>query len=347
MNTLTIPRWVDRHLHLRDGAMLKTVLPHTLASQAAAAVIMGNLAHPDETSTVAKAVAYRERIMALMPFSSNFKPLMTCYLTDATSVEEMVRGFDEGVWCAAKLYLAGKAGTTNSGHGVSDIANCYGVFRIMEMKGIPLLGHFESVDPNVDEFDREIVAVENILVPLLEKFPGLKVVFEHVTDGRAAAFVAETGHDVRATVTAHHLILDRNAMFAGGLTADNYCKPVPKRKDHRQKLRRYATSGNPRFGAGTDSAPHDWSAKSRSTRCAAGIFNAPAAVELYAKVFEEERALPNFSPFMSENFVGFYGLAVSSETMTLERAPFRIPDFVEGVRVFKGGETLPWKLADR
>lgn len=344
---IEIPRWFDRHLHIRDGDMLKTVLPCTLNQRAIGAVIMGNLKHPDETSTIAKAAAYRERIASFIPSVSDFNPRMTCYLTDDISPEEVVRGFEEGVWCAVKLYMAnqkGQGGTTGSQHGVRNLAGRYPVFEAMEKKKIPLLGHFEAVEEDVDEFDREIVSVERDLKPILKSFPELSVVFEHITDGRAADFVAEADCDICATVTAHHLMVSRNAMFWGGMSPVNYCKPVPKREEHRLRVRKYVTSGNHRFGAGTDSAPHDEGAKSRYCGCAAGIFTAPIAVEMYATVFDEDDALQHLGPFLSENFIDFYGVEVSSEVMTVDRVPKQIPEKVGTVRVFKGGTMLPWTL---
>ncbi|MFA6295226.1 MAG: dihydroorotase [Candidatus Paceibacterota bacterium] len=359
-NKITIPRWFDRHLHIRDGEMLKTVLPCTINQRAVGAVIMGNLKHPDETSTVEKAVAYRKRIngvlddlirkndMGPMIRDIYFMPRMTCYLTDDITPEEVVRGFDMKAWCAVKLYMAnqnGQGGTTGSQHGVKNLRGRYPVFEAMQKKGIPLLGHFEAVEENVDEFDREIVSTERDLKPLLKSFPALPVVFEHLTDGRVADFIAEsTCYNIQATVTAHHLMINRNAMFWGGMNPCNYCKPVPKREIHRQKIRSYATSGNPRFGAGTDSAPHDEQAKSRCYGCAAGIFTAPIAVELYTTVFAEENALQHLGSFLSENFLSLYGMKVSSEMMEIEQIAFSIPQKIETVKVFKGGEFLYWKI---
>ena len=327
-DTVTIPRWFDRHLHVRDGEMLKTVLPCTLKQHATGAVIMGNLKHPNEISTIAKAVAYRKRITSLIPTGNDFKPRMTLYLTDEISPEEVVCGFTTGAWCAVKLYMANQksqGGTTGSQHGVKNLLGRYPVFEAMERKGIPLLGHFEAVGEGVDEFDREIVSVERDLDPLLKEFPELPIVFEHITDGRAAEFVAEVNHNIQATVTAHHLMINRNAMFWDGMNPGYYCKPVPKHENHRRKVRRYVTSGNRRFGAGTDSAPHDEEAKSRCYGCAAGIFTAPNAVELYTTVFDEDNALEHLGPFLSENFLNFYGMEVNSEMMTIRRFPHRVP----------------------
>ncbi len=347
MNKITIPRWFDRHLHLRDGDMLKTVLPYTLAQCATGAVVMGNLKHPDETSTIAKTTAYHDRIMKLLPRWSDFNLYMTCYLTDEITPEEVVRGFKEAVWVGVKGYLAdqrGKGGTTNSGHGVKNIRGRYPVFAKMEREGIPYLGHFEAVEEDVDEFDREAVSLERDLIPMLKAFPGLTVVVEHVTDGRMADFVAETEHNVYATVTAHHLMLNRNAMFWGGMSPLYYCKPVPKEEFHRLKVRKYVTSGHPRFGAGTDSAPHPEDVKTRSSGCAAGIFTAPVAVELYTTVFDEDNALQHLSPFLSENFLRVYGTGLTKEKMILAKMPCEVPEKVESINVFKGGTILSWTL---
>jgi len=350
-SSLTIPRWFDRHLHVRDGDMLRIVLPCTLKQRATGAIIMPNLADP--ISTIEKANAYRERITALLD-GYDFVPCMTLYLTDHTDPEEVVRGFEEGVWRAVKLYMAnqkGQGGTTGSAHGVKDLLGRYPVFEAMEKHNIPLLGHFEAVEEDVDEFDREIVSADRDLKPILKSFPGLPVVFEHLTDGRAADFVAEVDHNIHATVTAHHLMINRNAMFWGGMNPGHYCKPVPKRETHRAKVRQYVTSGNRRFGAGTDSAPHDESVKSRCYGCAAGIFTAPSAVELYTMTFDEDNALEHLGPFLSENFLALYGMKVSSETMTIERQSWQLPESISSsligtptVQVFKGGSELPWKL---
>ncbi len=343
INRVTIPRWFDRHLHIRDGEMMKIVLPSTLSQRATGAVIMPNLGDP--ITTIEKARAYRDRIRDLLG-GSDFVPCMTLYLTDHTDPDEVVRGFEEGVWRAVKLYMAnqqGRGGTTGSRHGVRNIFRCYPVFKVMERHSIPLLGHFEAVEEDVDEFDREIVSVDRDLKPILKSFPGLTVVFEHITDGRAADFVAGV-HNVYATVTAHHLMINRNAMFWDGMNPGYYCKPVPKREAHRVRVRQYVTSGNPRFAAGTDSAPHDGSAKSLCYGCAAGIFTAPVAVELYTTVFDEDNALGHLGPFLSENFLHIYGMGVSLETMTIERGTLVVPQKVGGVQVFKGGVELPWKL---
>ena len=356
-NSVTIPRWFDRHLHVRDGDMLKVVLPCTLRQRTTGAIIMGNLKEP--ISTLERARAYRERIEKILKDEDewlrlqgshsgcDFVPCMTLYLTDDISPEEVVRGFEEGVWRAVKLYMAnqkGQGGTTGSAHGVRNLRGRYKIFEVMEKHKIPLLGHFEAVEEDVDEFDREIISVERDLIPIAKTFRGLPIVFEHITDGRAAEIVAESDMYLRATVTVHHLMINRNVMFWGGMNPGYYCKPVPKRETHRQKVRQYVTSGNKRFGAGTDSAPHDESAKSHCYGCAAGIFTAPTAVEMYTTIFDEDGALQHLGSFLSENFLDIYGMEVSSETMTIERASLVVPQKVGGVQVFKGGTELPWKL---
>lgn len=346
-DTITIPRWFDRHLHPRDGDMMKLVLPCTLNQRATGAVIMGNLEYPYETSTIERAKAYRQRIEAALPPESDFVPCMTLYLTDHITSEEVVRGYEEGAWCAAKLYLAdrnGQGGTTGSQRGVRNLRGRYPVFEAMQRKHIPLLGHFEAAEQEVDEFDREIVSLDRDLQPLLRTFPELPVVFEHITDGRAADFVAEASYNIQATVTAHHLILNRNALFWGGMNPINYCRPVAKEEKHRKHVRKYATSGHKRFGAGTDSAPHLGKAKARCCGCAAGIFTAMTAVELYATVFDEDDALEHLGSFLSENFLHLYGMKVSTELMTIRREPLRVPKRLGTIPVFRGGTTLPLKL---
>lgn len=327
--------------------MMETVLPCTLNQCAQGAVIMPNLVDP--ITSIEKAKAYRDRIMALLVLrNSDFVPCMTLYLTDHISPDEVVQGFQEGFWCAVKLYMAnqkGLGGTTGSAHGVRNLLGRYKVFEAMEKYRIPLLGHFEAVEEDVDEFDREVVSTYRDLKPILESFPGLPVVFEHLTDARTASFIMGVDHkDIYATVTAHHLTLNRNAMFWGGMNPGHYCKPVPKREEHRQRIREYVTSGNRRFGAGTDSAPHDESLKFRCYGCAAGIFTAPAAVEMYATVFDEDNALEHLGPFLSENFLHLYGMEVSKETMTIARAQHVVPKKVGSVQVFMGGRELPWKF---
>ncbi len=348
-NSITIPRWFDRHVHFRYGEMLENVLPCTLNQQAIGAVVMPNLKHPGEITNEEKAGRYYAFIYNLIPWWVNFEPCMTLYLTDDTRPQDVVDAFKCRRIRAVKLYMAdqnGQGGTTGSQHGVKNLLGRYPVFKAMEKHGIPLLGHFEAVEEDVDEFDREIVSVERDLQPLLHSFPGLPVVFEHITDGRAADFVAEADYNIQATVTAHHLVINRNAMFWGGMNPGYYCKPVPKREKHRLRVRKYVTSGHRRFGAGTDSAPHDEEVKSCCYGCGAGIFTAPMAVEMYTTVFDEDNALEHLGPFLSENFLQLYGMEVSTEMMTIERKDWVIPRKVGSVQVFKGGSTLPWKLKD-
>ena len=355
IDRIIIPRWFDRHLHIRDGEMLENVFPCTLRQQATGAVIMGNLKHPHHTSTIEKALAYRARIQKILDdnlwLSNNapydFVPKMTCYLTDEITAEEVLRGFQEGAWCAVKLYMAnqnGQGGTTGAQHGVKNLESRYPIFDVMQEFGIPLLGHFEAVEEEIDEFDREIVSIFRDLAPLVECFPLLPVVIEHITDGRVADFIAQSDYNIQATVTAHHLMINRNAMFWGGMNPGHYCRPVPKREESRKKIRQYVTSGNEKFGAGTDSAPHDEEFKSYCYGCAAGIFTAPNAVELYTTVFDEDNALEYLGAFLSKNFINLYGMNVSTETMTIERKPLQIPEKIGNVQVFKGGTTLPWTL---
>jgi dihydroorotase len=340
--TLTIRRPDDWHVHLRDGDMLRGVVAHT-ARQFARAIVMPNLSPPVTTS--AAAAAYRERIVAALPAGADFTPLMTCYLTDATDAADLRAGFADGVYTAAKLYPANA--TTNSAHGVTDIANIRGGLEAMQAIGMPLLVHGEVTDPQVDVFDREAVFIERVLAPLLHAMPGLKVVFEHATTAEAVQFVESAGDTVAATITPQHLHLNRNALFAGGLRPHAYCLPVVKREAHRLALRRAATSGSPKFFLGTDSAPHARTAKEADCGCA-GIFNAPFALESYAAVFEEEDALDRFEAFASLNGPRFYGLSVNEGTITLERARTAVPQTIDAagtpVVPFHAGETLGWRL---
>ena len=284
-DTITLRRPDDWHLHLRDGAMLEAVLPFT-ARQFARAIIMPNLVPP--VTTVAAAEAYRARILAALPASADFTPLMTCYLTDTTDPDELERGHRAGTFAAVKLYPA-KA-TTNSAHGVSDIAKTYRALERMASLGLPLLVHGEVTDPAIDIFDREAVFIDTVLAPLHHRLPELKIVLEHVTTAEAVAFVGDTGPTVAATITAHHLVINRNAIFAGGLRPHLYCLPIAKREKHRLALRRAATSGKAKFFLGTDSAPHPAADKENACGCA-GIFTAPAALEIYTQVFAEDGAL--------------------------------------------------------
>ena len=336
MQTLTIRRPDDWHVHLRDGAMLDAVAKYS-ARQFARAIVMPNLDPP--VTSVEAAQAYRDRIMAAV--GGGFTPLMTCYLTDDADADEIARGFEAGVWAACKLYPANA--TTNSARGVTDVRNIRGALERMQAIGMPLLVHGEVTDPDVDVFDREAVFIERVLAPLMRDLPELKIVFEHITTGDAADFVRDAGANIAATVTPHHLTINRNALFAGGLRPHAYCLPVAKREKHRLAVRQAATSGSPKFFLGTDSAPHARGAKESSCGCA-GIFNAPFALESYAAVFEEEGALDHFEAFASEHGARFYGLPLNEGTVTLERSEQVIPDEIDGVVPFQAGETLGWRM---
>jgi dihydroorotase len=334
--TLTIRKPDDWHVHLRDGEMLRRVAPYT-ARQFARAIVMPNLVPP--ITTVEAAQNYRERIIAAA--GAAFTPLMTCYLTDAISADEVARGFEEGVWIAAKLYPAGA--TTNSASGVTDIRNIHPVLERMQRIGMVLCVHGEVTDPDVDVFDREAVFIDRVLSGVVHDFPVLKIVFEHMTTSEAVQFVESAGEQIAATVTPQHLIINRNALFKGGLRPHAYCLPVAKREEHRLAVRRAATSGSPKFFLGTDSAPHMREAKESACGCA-GIFNAPFALESYASVFDEEGALDQFEAFASLNGPRFYGLPVNDVTVTLERAGVEVPGEIEGLVPFHAGETLSWRL---
>ena len=341
MQSLTIRRPDDWHVHLRDGAMLAAVVPFT-ARQFARAIVMPNLSPP--VTSVAAASAYRDRIVAAAgpETGSRFTPLMTCYLTDDADLDEVVRGHAEGVWVAAKLYPANA--TTNSAHGVTDIRKLWPALERMQAIGMPLLVHGEVTDPTVDVFDREAVFVERVLGGLLRAFPALKIVLEHITTAEAAQFVADAPATVAATITPQHLHLNRNALFAGGLRPHAYCLPVVKREKHRLAVRAAAVSGSPKFFLGTDSAPHAVEAKESACGCA-GIFNAPFALESYAVVFDEESALDKFEGFASEHGPRFYGLPLNDGTVTLERAVSAVPQRVAGIVPFHAGERLEWRVA--
>ena len=342
---ITIIQPDDWHLHVRDGDVLKTVLPYT-AHTFGRAIIMPNLKNP--VTTAAKAREYRERIMASVPGGVAFTPLMTCYLTDDTDADDVKRGFSSGDLTAAKLYP--KGATTNSENGVTDIRNIYPVLGTMEQIGMPLLVHGEVTDSDVDIFDREAVFIDRVLTPLLNDFAALKIVFEHITTKDAVDFVrAETDH-LAATVTPHHLLINRNALFKGGLNPHMYCLPVAKRERHRRALRDVVSGGHPRFFLGTDSAPHMISAKETGCGCA-GIFSAFSALELYASVFDEEDALDNLEAFASLNGPRFYGLDVNENKVTLARKPLAVPDEIpvqggESIKPFMAGETLLWSVTD-
>jgi dihydroorotase len=341
-DTLTLRRPDDWHVHFRDGAMLRSVLPST-ARQFARAIVMPNLVPP--LTDVASARAYRDRIVAALPPDAAFTPLMTCYLTDTSDAAEIARGYEEGVFAAVKLYPA--HATTHSAHGVTDVDRVMPVLEGMAASGMPLLIHGEVTDPEVDIFDREAAFIERVLEPLRRRLPGLRVVLEHITTGEAVAYVASGGPNLAATITAHHLVINRNAIFRGGIRPHLYCLPIAKRERHRRALRRAATSGNPAFFLGTDSAPHAVPTKETACGCA-GIFTAPAALEIYAEVFEEEGALDRFEGFASLHGPAFYRLPVNEARVTLRRESWTVPERVgEGdlaVAPFRAGETLRWRL---
>ena len=335
--TLTIRRPDDWHVHLRDGEMLRKVAPFT-ARQFARAIVMPNLGSP--VTTPEAAAAYRERILEAT--GPGFTPLMTCYLTDETEPDDLARGFEDGVWIAAKLYPAGA--TTNSASGVTEVRNIYPALERMERVGMVLCIHGEVTDPEVDVFDRETVFIERILSRLVEDFPALKIVLEHITTSDAAEFVSRATGNIAATITPQHLIINRNAIFAGGLRPHAFCLPVAKREKHRLAVRKAATSGSPKFFLGTDSAPHARHAKESACGCA-GIFNAPFALESYATVFEQEGALDRLESFASVHGAEFYGLPLNEDTVTLQQSEIHVPDEIDGVVPFHAGETLHWRLA--
>lgn len=338
--TLTLRRPDDWHVHLRDEDMLKVVAPFT-ARQFARAIVMPNLAPPVTTRKAAS--AYRDRIIEAA--GPGFTPLMTCYLTDQCSADMLAEGFAEKTWVAAKLYPANA--TTNSAFGVTDVRTIYPVLERMQEIGMVLCIHGEVTDPDVDIFDREAVFIERVLAPVTADFPGLRIVLEHITTSDAVDFVKAAGPNVAATVTPQHLVINRNAIFSGGLRPHSYCLPVAKRERHRLKVREAATSGSAKFFLGTDSAPHSRHAKESGCGCA-GIFNAPFALESYAAVFEAEGALHHLEGFASVHGANFYNLPLNEGTIKLERGTVRVPDRIEQGDIelipFHAGELLDWKL---
>lgn len=342
--TLTIRRPDDWHLHLRDGDVLRGVLPYT-SRQFARAIVMPNLSPP--VTTVAEAIAYHQRIEEAVPEGHSFTPLMTCYLTDASDPDEIARGAAEGVFIAAKLYPA--HATTNSAHGVSDIRQIRRVLERMEKIGLPLCIHGEVTDADVDIFDREAVFIDRTLEPLLSEMPGLKVVFEHITTEEAVHFVDAADGNVGATITPQHLHINRNDMLVGGMRPHHFCLPVAKREKHRLALRKAATSGSAKYFLGTDSAPHSKHAKESACGCA-GVFNAPFALESYAMAFEQEGALDRLEAFASENGPRFYGLPGNVDTITLVRDGAVVPHVLDicGTPIvpFHAGQTLDWRIAE-
>ncbi len=341
---ITIRQPDDWHVHLRDGDMLRSVARYT-ARQFARAIVMPNLSPP--VTDMAAAQAYRERILAAVPEHSGFTPLMTCYLIDTADAQDMAQGFENGVFTAAKLYPANA--TTNSAHGVTDVTNIMPVLERMQDIGMPLLIHGEVTDAQVDVFDREAVFIERTLSKIVNHFPELKIVFEHITTADAVDFVNGTGPNVGATVTPQHLHINRNAMFEGGIRPHAYCLPVAKREQHRLALRKAATSGSPKYFLGTDSAPHEIDAKESACGCA-GIFNAPYALESYATVFEEEGALDKLEGFASIHGPQFYGLPLNEGTVTLRRSAVTVAETIEAggatIVPFHAGQELRWQIAE-
>ncbi|MBX7492576.1 dihydroorotase [Qipengyuania sp. 1NDW9] len=341
--SLTIRRPDDWHLHFRDGETMRAVVPHT-ARQFARAIVMPNLSPP--VTTTALAAAYRDRINAAVPEGVEFTPLMTAYLTDESDPDDLAAGFADGVLTAAKLYPAGA--TTNSAHGVTDIANIERVLERMAEIGMPLCVHGEVTHAEIDIFDREAVFIDRILSPLVERMPELKVIFEHITTKQAVEFVDASGPRIGATITPQHLHINRNAILVGGIRPHMFCLPVAKREEHRLALRKAATGGSAKYFLGTDSAPHHRHDKESACGCA-GIFNAPFALESYVTVFDEEGALDRFEAFASLNGPAFYGLPVNEGDVTLEKAQVEVPAEVNGgaaeIVPFHAGETLSWRLA--
>lgn len=339
---ITITRPDDWHLHLRDGNALQHTVPFT-ANQFGRAIVMPNLSPP--VTTTEQAMAYRQRIMAAIPAGSSFQPLMTLYLTNNTPADEIQRAQDSKKIHGIKLYPAGA--TTNSDAGVTDLRNCYGVLEAMQKCGMPLLVHGEEVDPGIDVFDREKYFIERVLIPTVNKFPQLKIVFEHITTKEAADFVRDAGNNIAATITPQHLLYNRNALFKGGIRPHYYCLPVLKREDHRQAIVAAAISGNKKFFLGTDSAPHAQHKKESACGCA-GIFSAPLAIELYTRIFEENNALDKLEAFASFYGADFYGLPRNSEKMTLIKKPWTVPkDFPLGedrIIPLHAGEQETWMI---
>jgi dihydroorotase len=340
--TLTITRPDDWHLHLRDGDALKSVLPDT-ARQFARAIVMPNLRPPVTNTEMAQ--AYRQRILDALPAGITFEPLMTLYLTDNTTAEDILQAKASGIVHGVKLYPAGA--TTNSDSGVTNLGHCVKALEAMEKCGMPLLVHAEVTDADIDVFDREKVFITRNMIPLLERFPALRVVFEHITTKDAAEFVAAAPAHIGATITAHHLLMNRNAMFSGGIRPHHYCLPVLKREEHRLALVKAATSGNPKFFLGTDSAPHPKSAKEAACGCA-GMYTAHAAIEFYAEAFEAANALDKLEAFASFYGADFYGLPRNIDKVSLRKESWTVPETIpmaEGDLVpLRAGQEISWKL---
>ncbi len=342
MESISISAPDDWHLHLRDGDALRTVVPHS-AAQFARAIVMPNLKPPVVDTDLAQ--AYRKRIMAAAPAGNAFQPLMTLYLTDNTPAQEIRRARSSGIVTAVKYYPAGA--TTNSDSGVTDIKKCFATLGAMAEEGLPLLIHGEVTDPEIDVFDREKTFIERELITLVQRFPKLKIVLEHITTSHAADFVRNAPANVGATITAHHLLLNRNAIFQGGLRPHHYCLPVLKREEHRQALLKAATSGDPKFFLGTDSAPHERRTKENDCGCA-GVYTAHAALELYAEIFDAAAALDKLEGFASHHGADFYGLPRNSTRITLEKTEWRVPasfPYEAGQLVpLRAGATVAWRV---
>ena len=344
MQTVTLKKPDDWHLHVRDGSLMRVVVPDS-ARRFARAIIMPNLNPPVTTGDLAR--QYRERILSAVPTGLSFDPLMTLYLTEETQPEDIAKAKTSGVVFGVKWYPAGA--TTHSQHGVRTISRCFPTINAMQEQGMPLLVHAETTDPTVDTFDREAVFIDQILAPVINRFPNLRVVIEHVTTRQGVQFIRDASEMVAGTITPHHMLLNRTAMFEGGLRPHYYCLPVLKREEHRIALVEAATSGHPRFFLGTDSAPHSRLAKESDCGCA-GIYTAHAAIELYAEVFEREGALSKLEAFASFHGADFYGLPRNEGHITLEKKPWLVPEsfrFDEDALIpFRSNEVVKWRLVD-
>ncbi len=340
---ITIIKPDDWHLHLRDGAMLDTVLPYS-AAQFSRAIIMPNLSQP--IVNIDLAMAYKKSILTALPNDSKFQPLMTLYLTDDVNIKELQQGYMDGIFTAAKLYPANA--TTNSSFGVSDIKNINGAIELMADMGMPLLIHGEVTDKNIDIFDREAVFIETILLPLINKNPNLKIILEHITTKQAVNFVKQSNDNIAATITPHHMMINRSDIFKGGINPHLYCLPIAKRESHRIAVRQAATSGNHKFFLGTDSAPHIVGNKENSCGCA-GIFNAPSAIEIYTSIFAADDMLDNLEKFTSINGAKFYDLPMNKEFITIKKQDHMIEKIItthhdEKILPFMAGEKINWTI---
>ena len=342
MNSITLIRPDDWHLHVRDGEVLNDIIPHT-AARFGRAIIMPNLKPP--ITTTEQAVAYQQRIQAAVPSGIKFTPLMTLYLTDNMRASEIAAAKQSGIVHAVKYYPAGA--TTNSDAGVTDLKKTYAALESLQQHGMPLLIHGEVTTPEIDVFDREAVFIDSVLQPLLKDFPELKVVLEHITTAQAVDFIQSTSKNIAATITPQHLLFNRNDIFKGGIRPHYYCLPILKREQHREALVKAATSGNPKFFLGTDSAPHSQTAKQNACGCA-GIYSAHAAIELYAEAFEKNNALDKLEGFASIYGADYYQLPLNSDKITLIKEPWQIPQHYQfgnnTLIPLKAGEMMQWKL---